>query len=117
MTFTVAPDSANTPKFVTGAGKYRVYLIDTVRKNASKIFSLGPEITVDHYAREYDRSAMPRFVELLQSPKKPGERFAMYPRLLFANYEVDDTQLFGSPAILNVSPSRRSALGAANNVL
>ena len=105
MASNVCPNTTNTPKFLNGATKLRIYLIDTVRKNASKIFALGPAITVDYYAKDYDRSTIPRFVELLQSPKNPGEQFAMYPRVLFTNYEFDETQLFGSPAILNVSPS------------
>jgi hypothetical protein len=43
------------------------------------------------------------FVNLLGSHKKKDEQYALYPRVLFTNYEVSDTELFGSPAILNVS--------------
>lgn len=99
-----------------GAGALRTYLIDTIRKNASKIFSLGPEILVEYYAKDYNRSAIPKLANLLQSPKKPGEQFTMYPRVLFTNYEVDDAQLFGSPAILNVSLSRPFPLTTPHNI-
>jgi hypothetical protein len=82
----------------------RIYLIDTVRKHASKIFALNPPIDVQVYAKDYDRSTIPALVELLKSPKKPDELHATYPRILFKDYTVDNAKLFGSVAILNVSP-------------
>ncbi|KAF9779196.1 hypothetical protein BJ322DRAFT_1172217 [Thelephora terrestris] len=89
-------------QFIKGAGHSRIYLIDTVRRNASKIYSLGPTISVDFYSKDYHRATVPMFVNLLGSHKKKDEQYALYPRVLFTNYEVSDTELFGSPAILNI---------------
>ncbi|KAF9790700.1 hypothetical protein BJ322DRAFT_988395, partial [Thelephora terrestris] len=54
------------------------------------------------YSTNYDRSTVPVFVHLLKSHKKPNDLYAMYPRVLFTNYEVSDAELFGSAAILNI---------------
>ena len=88
-----------------GVKAMRIYVIDTVRKSASKIFSVPSATDNTYYATSYDRSTVPAFVDLLKSPKQPHEAFAIYPRVLFTNYEVVDKELFGSSAILNVSQS------------
>ena len=88
-------------QFMQGVGQMRSYLIDNVRKNATKIFH-GLGVEAECYSSSYDRSTTPVFVELLKSPKKPDETFATFPRVLFTNYEVVDRELFGSIAILNV---------------
>lgn len=83
-----------------GVGQMRIYLVDNVQKNAPKIFHLDPR--QECYATNYDRLAVPVFVDLLKSPKKPHEAYPTYPRVLFTNYEVVEKELFGSVAILNV---------------
>lgn len=90
-------------KFMDGVRSMRIYLIDIVRKNASKIFSIRPAIAAECYSKLYDRSQVPTLVDLLRSPKYPDEQYAMYPRVLFTNYEVNNVELFGSIAISNVS--------------
>ena len=86
-----------------GVKQMRTYLIDGVRKHGSQIFCTG--LPGEYYTTNYNRSAVPRFVELLGSPKKPDEVYPAYPRVLFTNYEVVEKELFGSTAILNVRPS------------
>ena len=81
----------------------RIYLIDTVRKHASPIFSIKSVTDSECDSTRYDHSTAQVFANLLKSPKKPEEEYAMYPRVLFTDYEVVDTELFGSHAILNVS--------------
>jgi hypothetical protein len=48
------------------------------------------------------RSQMPAFANLLKDPKKPNEEYAVFPPVLFTNYEVVKTELFGSAALLKV---------------
>ena len=93
----------NFPKFMKGAKQMRSYLIDTVRKHASVIFSIESAADSKYYSAKYDRSMMPVFSNLLKSPKNPNEEYPTYPRVLFTNYQVIEEELFGSHAILNVS--------------
>ena len=94
----------NLLEFIYGAGKERIYVIDNTRKNASAIFALGSTIPVSYYEREYDRSTVPEFVDLLKNSMKPNDTYAMYPRVLFTDYNSDNREgLFGSRAISNVS--------------
>ena len=86
-----------------GTKQMRSYLIDTVRKHASTIFSIESVADSKYYSAKYDRSMMPVFADLLKSPKNPGEQYPTYPRVLFTNYQVTEEELFGSHAILNVS--------------
>jgi len=90
-------------KFMKGVQQMRIYLIDTVRKKASEIFFIDSAKENQYYSANYDRSTIPALTDLLKSPKKPNEQYAMYPRVLFTNYEVVNEELFGSHAILNVS--------------
>ena len=80
-------------------------MIDTTRKHAAAIFGI-PGLLGSEFKTSYDRSTVPQFAELLESPNAPGERFATYPRIL---YEDHDTKklLFGSQAVLNVSAYAR----------
>ena len=80
----------------------RIYLIDTVRKNAPAIFSIKSVTDNECYSKGYDRSTIPALANLLKSPRKQHEEYATFPRVLFTNYEVIEEELFGSPAILNV---------------
>jgi len=92
----------NVSKFMKGTKAMQTHIINTVRKNGSKIFSI-PSMTDAHYSTTYDRSMVPAFLDLLKSPKQPNEAYATFPRVLFTNYEVADEELFGSSAIVNVS--------------
>ena len=94
-----------TSQFLRGARKARGPLIDSMRKNAKDIFLLGNSVDSDFYSREYDRSTVPVFLDLLRSPKTPDVSYALYPCVLFKDYIVDDRGLFGSVAISNVSCS------------
>ncbi|KAF9793538.1 hypothetical protein BJ322DRAFT_1017019 [Thelephora terrestris] len=89
-------------EFMMGAKSARTALIDTVRKNASRIFAIRLVTDVEMYAKCYNRSTVPVFANLLKSPKNPDETYATYPCILFKNYEVDNRGLFGSVAILNI---------------
>ena len=88
-------------KFLKGAKDFRGYLINNVRDEAPAIFSID-SVTKEQYSASYDRTGMPAITDLLKNPKKPGEEYALYPRILFTNYEVIDAELFGSPAIMKV---------------
>jgi hypothetical protein len=79
----------------------RTRLIDTVRKHASQILSLNPAVDAVCYTRGYNRTTVPAFSNLLKSSKS-NEEYALYPRVLFTSYEVNNAELFGSHAILNV---------------
>ena len=90
-------------KFMQGAKAFRSSLIDDVREKAAEIFSI-PSITEARYFHaHYDRSQTPAIIDLLKDPSKPEEQFAVYPRVLFANYEVVNSELFKSPALVKVS--------------
>ena len=91
-----------TLKFLKGAKDFRGYLIHHARDEAPVIFSIG-SVTREQYAANYDRTGISAITDLLKSPKKPNEQYALYPRILFTNYEVVDTELFGSSAITKVS--------------
>ena len=93
---------------MAGAKSARTALIDIMRKNASRIFAIRSVTDIEMYAKSYDRSTDPVFANLLKSPKNPDETYAMYPHVLFKNYEVNNRGLFGSIAILNVSLSHLS---------
>ena len=97
----VSPD-LTVSKFLKGAKDFRGSLIDNVRKRATDIFSIN-SVTAECYSTGYDRSQIPAITDLLKSPKKPDEQYALYPRVLFTNYEVVDAELFGSSALLKVS--------------
>ena len=93
----------NVPKFMKGVKAMRINIIDTVRKNTSKIYSIPSATDNTYYSTNYDRSTVPAFLSLLKSPKQPDEAYTTYPQVLFTNYKVSDEELFGSSAILNVS--------------
>ena len=86
-----------------GAKDFRAYLVDNVRKNAVEIFSIASVTAPNSFSANYDRSQIPVIVDLLKSPQKPNEQYADYPRVLFADYEVVDTELFRSSALVKVS--------------
>ena len=77
------------------------YIIDVTRKCATLIFRISG-LEGSEFKTTYDQSTVPQFVELLQSPNAPGDKFATYPRVL---YEDHDTKklLFGSQVIVNVN--------------
>jgi hypothetical protein len=80
----------------------RSYLIGTARASAPTIFSQVDGVPPECYARKYKRSEVPELVDLLKSPRKPEDQYALYPRVLFKDYEVTNEGLFGSSAISNV---------------
>ena len=81
-----------------------------------KIFAICSVTDVDLYAKGYDRSTVLAFANMLKSPKNPDETYAVYPSVLFKNYEVNNTGLFGSVAIVNVSLSRLSSPTSPHDV-
>jgi len=90
------------PKFLEGMGDNRGYMIDTVRKHAIVIFNITG-LSGSEFTTSYDRSTVPQFTELLQSPNAPEDKFATYPRILYEDYDTKKL-LFGSQVIVNVSP-------------
>jgi hypothetical protein len=46
---------------------------------------------------------MPMFANLLKDPKKPNKEYTVFPQVLFTNYKVVKTELFGSAALLKDS--------------
>ena len=91
------------PKFITGMGDMRAYVIDSIHKHAASIFGIAG-LNGSEFRTLYDRSTVPQFTELLKSPNAPEEQFATYPRIL---YEDNDTEKlpFGGQVVINVSPS------------
>jgi len=98
----LAPD-LTASQFLRGAKDFRAYLIDNVRKNAVDIFSIASVTTPHSFSKSYDRSQIPVIVDLLKSPINPDDQYAVYPRALFADYKVVETELFGSSALVKVS--------------
>lgn len=86
---------------MVGAKDFRSTLVSNIRDEAVAIFSIDA-MTKQSYSLGYDRSTNPTITRLLQSPKRPDDQYALYPRVLFTNYEVANTELFGSPALLKV---------------
>lgn len=84
-----------------GAKNFQATLVSNVRDEAVAIFSVDG-MTKPDYALGYDRSTKPALIDLLKSPKKPDDQYALHPKVLFTNYEVANMQLFGSSAISNV---------------
>ena len=80
----------------------RAYMIDTIRKNGSSIFTI-PGLSGPEFRTSYDRSTVPAFVNLLKSPNAPADQFATYPRVLYEDFDTTKL-LFGSQVITNVSP-------------
>lgn len=76
-------------------------MISNIRDEAALIFAI-PGMEKEHFAIGRDRSEFPAITDLLKSPKSQGEEYALFPRVLFTNYEVINSELFGSPAILKV---------------
>ena len=93
---------SNQLQFLKGAKDFRGSLISNVRNEAVAIFAIDSATKLD-YSIGFDRSTKPAIVDLLKSPKKPDEQYALYPRVLFTNYEVTNTELFGSSALLKVT--------------
>ena len=83
-------------------GDMRNYMIDTLCKHATVIFGIAG-LQGDEFRTSYDRSTISQFTELLQSPNAPAAPFATYPRILYENHNIKKL-LFGSQAIVNVSP-------------
>lgn len=81
----------------------RVYVISNVRKTASNIFPIAPQPTAV-YATGYDRSKVPEIVALLRNPGLPAEDYPRYCSVLYKDGVIKGTGIFGSKAILNVSP-------------
>jgi hypothetical protein len=90
-----------TIQFLEGMGDMRAYVIDMIRKNATSIFGITG-LSGTEFKTSYDRSTVPQFAELLQSPNAPEEKFATYPRILYEDYDTKKL-LFGSQVIVNVS--------------
>ena len=84
-----------------GAKDFRATLVSNVHNEAVAIFSIDGMTKLD-YTLGYDRSTKPAIVDLLRSPKKPDDQYALYPKVLFTNYEVVNAELFGSSAISKV---------------
>ena len=89
------------PKFLEGAGDMRGYMIDTIRKHATSIFGIAG-LDGSEFRTSYDRSTVPQFAQLLQSPNAPDEQFATYPQVLYQDHDTKK-MLFGSQVIVNVS--------------
>lgn len=83
-------------------GDMRGYITDTLRKHATLIFCIDG-LSGEEFRTSYDRSSVPQFTQLLQSPNAPAVLFATYPRILYENYDIKKS-LFGSQVIVNVSP-------------
>ena len=98
------PPSLTTSKFIKGAKDFRSYLIDNVRKRAVTIFSIKSVTDAGQYSvsASDNRSQVPAFTDLLKNPKKPNEQYAVFPRVLFTDYEVVQAELFGSSTLLKV---------------
>ena len=94
--------NSNRSQFLKGAKDFRGSLISNVRNEAVAIFAIDSATKLD-YSVGFDRSTNPLIVDLLKNPKKPDEKYALYPRVLFTNYEVTSTELFGSSALLKVT--------------
>lgn len=88
-------------KFLEGMGDMRGYMIDTIRKHATSIFGITG-LEGSEFRTSSDRSMVPQFTELLQSPHAPEQRFATYPRVLYQDHNTRKL-LFGSQVIVNVS--------------
>lgn len=99
---------------MVGAKEFRSTLVSNIRDEAVTIFSINGMTRLD-YSLGYDRSTNPVITSLLKSPKKPDDQYALYPRVLFTNYEVVNTELFGSSTLLKVMLF--SALGSRHHSL
>jgi hypothetical protein len=75
-------------------------------------FPLAPS---DSVSASDNRSQMPAFTDLLKNPKKPDEQYAVFPRVLFTDYEVVQAELFGSSTLLKVRWFDIVCLGLAHS--
>ena len=88
-------------------GDMRGYITDTLRKHATSIFCIDG-LSGEEFRTSYDRSTVPQFTQLLQSPNAPALPYATYPRILYENHDIKKL-LFGSQVIINVSSYDRYA--------